>query len=444
MSRIFGTWIPEEAFQCSGKGLNSRHRVFNLKTTFYCFLSQVLDPGASCREVLEKLRCVRRKNKLTPPAKDTSAYCQARSRLPIGRLAMIHEHIRRQTQSSIDSDQLYQGREVKVVDGTGVSMPDTPENQNVYPQPNAQKAGCGFPVCGLVASFSLATGIMLDWVQGVVSNHDNRLFQGLLKTFQKKDIILADRAFCSYANPATLIQLGMDGVMRLNQKRKTDLRQGVRLGPKDRLIQWTKPKQRSKLYCPDQWGKLPPTLQIRLFEVQVHQKGFRTKKIFIATTLTDPKEHTTEALSRLYFKRWQVEVFFRDIKVTLAMDVLRCKTPQMVDKEILMHVIGYNLIRRMMKQAAQKYQVELHGISFKGSVDTFRQWRDALENCTHGTKKFKELLEQFFESIAEDLLLIRPDRSEPRCRKRRPKNYKIMTKPRREMEVETHRGKRKK
>jgi hypothetical protein len=373
------------------------------------------------------------------PDSGTSAYCQARSRLPLERLTEIHQVLADKLSARITSPELWLGRVVKVVDGTGVSMPDTTANQKDWPQPSTQQSGCGFPVVKLAACFCLASGALLHWVEGTLLEHEGRLFQKLLPVFRKGDIVLADRGFSSYANLATLLARGVDAVMRVHHFRKIDWRVGQRLGHRDRSMVWKKGQLQGKLWTAEQWVQLPEELTVRLVEIQVAMPGFRTQKLVLVTTLLDAQTYSAQALGQLYFRRWAVELFFRDIKTTLGLDVLRCQSPAMVRKEMVMHAIAYNLIRALMQDIAHCYQVSAQRLSFKGTVDALRHWRELFENAKGHSRTSRKLRRLFYQSIAQDQLLDRPERSEPRAVKRRPKNFRLLTKPRHQMIVERSR-----
>lgn len=432
LCEVFGSWLPANALSPADKGLNSRERLYPQSVTFWAFLSQVLNPLSSCREAVRKIQAW-----YAPQGKSadsgTSAYCQARSRLPLRSLRQVHEALAGKLSGRVTTPELWLGRCVKVVDGTGLSMPDTAANQKEWPQPSEQKPGCGFPVVKVVACFCLASGALLDWVEGTLKAHDCRLLLQLLSMFKKGDVVLADRGFSSYGSLASLFMRGVDAVMRLHQFRKLDWRAGKRLGKRDRLVTWKKGVLQGKLWTAQAWAALPDELTVRLVEIVVDVPGFRTHKIVLVTTLLDAQTYTVEELGRLYFRRWSVELFFRDIKQTLGMDVLRCKSPTLVRKEIVMHAIGYNLIRALMQDIAHSYQVAVQRISFKGTVDALRQWRELFETSKAGVRVGCRLKELFYRSIADDLLLERPERSEPRMRKRRPKNFPLLMRPRREI-----------
>jgi hypothetical protein len=439
LCEIFGMWLPAAMLAPAAKGLNSRQRTFPLHLTFWAFLSQVLSPGSSCREIVRKVQAWYALRDTSVPDSGTSAYCQARSRLPLPRLMELHQRLADKLSARIATPNLWLGRRVKVVDGTGLSMSDTAAHQKEWPQPSTQKPGCGFPVVKLVACFCLASGALLQWVEGTLKEHDCRLLQKLLAFFQKDDVVLADRGFSSYASLATLRARGVDAVMRVHHFRKLDWRAGRRLGSRDRLVTWKKGVLQGKLWTAEQWAQLPEELTVRLVEIQVAVPGFRTQTFVLVTTLLDAKTYNAEELGRLYFRRWAVELFFRDIKTTLGLDVLRCQTPAMVRKEIVMHAIAYNLIRALMQDVAHSYQVSVQRLSFKGTVDALRQWRELFENTRSEVRASDKLRRLFYQSIANDLLLDRPNRSEPRAVKRRPKNFRLLTQPRHEMIVERNR-----
>jgi hypothetical protein len=438
LCEIFGPWLPARLLAPTAKGTNSRQRTYPLPLTFWAFLSQVLSPGSSCREVVRKVQAWYAPQDRTPDS-GTSAYCQARRRLPLSCLTTLHRTLADKLSARVTTPELWLGRRVKVVDGTGVSMPDTAANQKAWPQPSTQKPGCGFPVVKLVACFCLASGALLQWVEGTLQEHDCRLLQKLLSFFKKGDVVLADRGFSSYASLATLLTHGVDAVMRVHHFRKLDWRAGKRLGLRDRLVTWSKSQRQGKLWTVARWAQLPEALTVRLVEIVVAVPGFRTRKLVLVTTLVDAQTYSAQALGQLYFRRWAVELFFRDIKTTLGLDVLRCQTPAMVRKEIVMHALSYNLIRALMQDIAHSYQVPVQGLSFKGTVDALRQWRELFENAGTQTRATCKLRKLFYQSLANDLLLERPERSEPRAVKRRPKNFRLLTKPRHEMIVERNR-----
>ena len=431
LGKLCAPWIPAQMLAPTETKANSRQRSYAQSVTFWAFLSQVLSPQTSCREMVRKVQLWHAARRRPRPASGTAAYCRARSRLPYETLRAIHAHTASALERDVSSAQRWCGRTVKVVDGTGVSMPDTPANQRAFPQPSNQKRGCGFPVAKIVACFSLASGALLHWAEGTLLTHECKLFRRLFAFFRPGDVVLADRAFCAFSDIAALARMQVDTVLRQHQARRCDWRKGKRLGPKDRLVLWHKPQQRPPGCSRTAWRRTPQTLTLRVLHVQIPVPGFRTQSLVLVTTLTDPLRYRASDLADLYLRRWAVELFFRDIKTTMGMDVLRCLTPEMVRKEIVMHAIAYNLVRALMQRAAALYHVPLHRLSFKGSVDTLRQWADTLNAAYDKPREQARLFDHILQILAEDIVPLRPHRSEPRVRKRRPKNYRLMTQPRR-------------
>lgn len=331
---------------------------------------------------------------------------------------------------------LWLGLRVGVVDGTTLSMPDTPANQALWPQPSTQKPGCGFPIIKLAAVFSLATGAIHALAYGSLHNAEHALLQSLWPVLQTFDLILGDRNFGSYVNFARLLALGIHGVFRLHQGRKMDWRKGKRLGQNDRLVTWQKPPKTS---CDDP-KNLPDFITLRVLKFTVAFPGFRTHKIILVTDLLDPILYPAARLADLYLARWGVELFLRQIKITLRMDILRCLTPHMIRRELHMHFIAYNAIRAIMLAAAETARTPVARISFKGSCDTLRQWIPTFLAAAGNKGIYRRLWRQLFIILARDSVLLRPGRSEPRAVKRRPKNYNHLTKPRHLMGNLPHRN----
>jgi hypothetical protein len=257
---------------------------------------------------------------------------------------------------------------------------------------------------------------------------------------ERGDVILADRGFCSYAALAQLGQRGIDSVMRLHQRRKVSFRQGRRLGENDRLVTWTKPAQRTDAWTQEEWHALPASLTLRLIRLHVRAAGFRTKSVVLVTTLIDADRYPADEIRALDARRWAVELHFHQIKILLGLDILRGKSPELIEKETLVHMIAYNLIRLLMQKAADTYQADLGRISFKGALDTVRHFAVIIHAARATPRKQDEFIDQMLALIAADSVPARPGRSEPRAKKRRAKNYHLLTKPRSKMHVPPHRN----
>jgi hypothetical protein len=432
---VFGDMLPECALKPAAQGPNSRQRLLPASVTFWAFVSQVLSPGSSCREVVRKVEAWWRWQHLrSASGVSASAYSQARRRLDLEALRMIRRHLSFQMERNVlESERWLGGRPVKIVDGTMLSMPDTAENQQLWPQSGEQKPGCGFPLMKLVGLFSLSSGALLEEATGNKHVHESRLFEQLWDRLNKGDVLLEDRGFCSYGAMAVLHQRGVDTVARLHQRRFVDMRQGKALGAGDRLITWHKPVQPPRGGDYEQWEAMPATLNVRVIRLTVEAKGFRTRTVHLVTTLTDPVAYPAGEIRRLYGERWNVELHFAQLKTTLSLDILRCQSPEMIRKELQIHLIAYNLVHSLMQRAGHIHHKPLDRISFKGSLDTVRQWAAVIHASSNQKRKQTELINRMLAIIAGDIVPARPNRSEPRAKKRRPKNYKLLTKPRKQM-----------
>jgi len=430
--------IPVHLLSATEEGCNSRERVFSVRRTFWSFLWQVMTPNTSCREVVRQVQARFSLEGREKVDEDDSAYCQARKRLPRQSL----ERILTATATAADQqsgDRRWFGRRVIVVDGTTSTLPDTVANQAKFPQSESQQVGCGFPLMKVVAFMSLASGAILDVATGSKRSSELGLFRHMWDRLKAGDILLADDGFSDYATLASLPLRRVDGLCRLQGRRHKDFRVGKKLGRYDRLTTWKKPYQRPRTMTAKQWAKVPERIELRLIRFAVTVPGFRTRQIDLVTTLLDHEAYPAAELAALFFRRWRVELCFRDIKVAMGMEALRCKTPEMAHKELFMFLIAHNLIRCLMGQAARIHHVELERISFKGSVDTVRQYSQALAQARN-RKQRSRLVEELSENLARDLLPDRPGRSEPRAVKRRPKPYPLLSKPRRLFKEIPHRS----
>ena len=445
LSELFGHFIvlPSPSQRQQNHRVNTfvRRRMFSVENTFWAFFSQILDSDGSCAAVVRKLQAHAATTNTPTPSSSNSAYCQARAKLDEQLLIDVLERTAQQLQAKGERYR-WQERRVVVVDGTGLSMPDTAENQLEWPQSARQKPGCGFPSARLCACFCLASGGLLSYRLGNKKSHELPLLQQQWSSFESGDVLLADKGFCSFYDIHHLQQRGVDSVVTLARRTPVKANQAIKvLDQNDLLVHWPRPVPSiNARYSKAEAAELPEQLTLRQVKVNIDVPGFRTQSYYLVTTLLDSKRYSAEDLAALYRQRWQVELFFRDLKATLDMDVLRCRAPAMVRKEILMHFIVYNAVRALMLRSAQKAQVPPHDISFKASVQAFRHWLPLLANQHYSIAKIRALINTLYHVIADALLCKRPNRSEPRCVKRRPKTFALMTKPRHEMIVYPHRG----
>ena len=408
-------------------------RIYSPLVTLWVFLGQVLSADHSCRAAVARLLAHRLSQGQSPCSAETGAYCQARKRLPEEFFSDVARQTGRSLEANVDAKWLWKSRRVYVYDGSSVSMPDTVENQRAYPQPDCQKPGLGFPLARIAAVFSLACGAVLDLrICRYAGKGQSEL--GMLRMlwdmFIPGDVMLADRLMCTWTEMVMLKQRGVECVCRLTSHRKADFRRGERLGKDDHIVKWPKPAKPRSIDR-ETYDALPEFLMIRECRVQVKQPGFRVRSLVVATTLLDADEFTKYDLAQLYRARWNAELDLRSLKETLQMDVLRCKTPELVRKELWTHILAYNLIRTIAAQAATKHGIEPRTISFKGAVQTLEAFQPVIAMRGANDVSFRKMLyEHLLDAIAMHRVADRPDRYEPRRRKRRPKPYDRLMKPR--------------
>ena len=442
IGEVFEKFIPSAILKPEPSGAMSRNRLFSKENTFWAFFSQVLDADGGCMEVIRKLQSYASIKGVTVPSSSTASYCTARKKLKEQMLSDILAHTADRLEQIPESGML-NNRRVIVVDGTGVSMPDTPQNQAVWPQLSSQKPGCGFPSARICACFSLESGALLSYAIGNKKNNELPLFRQQWNIFKQGDIFLGDKGFCSYFDIASLKQQDVDSVVTLARRAPGNTASCLKkLGPDDLLIIWKRPVYTVKMaYSQEEWAKLPEELILRQIKVTVNNPGFRTQSFYIITTLLDAVQYPASELAELYFKRWDVELFFRDIKTTMGMDILRCQTPEMIRKEIMMHFIAYNCVRRLMYEAAEEADIEVRVVSFKGSLQALRNWEPHLNQAKVSNAERFRLISDLYDAMTNSPIRQRPGRSEPRCLKRRPKPYQLLTAPRHEMKEIPHRSK---
>ena len=291
----------------------------------------------------------------------------------------------------------------------------------------------------ILGVFSLGTGIGRALALSARAVAERTLFHSVWGHFTPGDIALADTGVCSYADYVLLERKGVDSVMLNHQRRTKGLRELKKLGKNDRLVEWFKGKQRPNWLTKEQWEDLPETFTVREITVHVEVPGFRTTTLVIVTTLRDSNAYPADEIAALYRRRWAIELYLRDLKISMGVDVLRCKTPDMVEKELGMHGIAYNLVRALMREAAQEHGPPLERISFKGTCDAIRNWAPVIAQAR--CQRRKAVLSARLRAIARNLVPHRPNRTEPRAKKRRPKNYQRLTEPRHTFKESPHRGK---
>jgi hypothetical protein len=419
-------------------------RIYSPLVTLWVFLGQVLSADHSCRGAVARLIAHRISLGQRPCSAKTGAYCQARKRLPEKFYSTVACQTGRTLEAGVDQNWLWKNRHVYMFDGSTVSMPDTPANQNAYPQLYNQLPGVGFPIARIAAVISLSCGAVLDLAicryagkgQGEIS-----LLRRMWDLFREGDVLLTDCLMCTWTELVMLQQRGVDSVTRLNRATRTaDFRRGKRLGKDDHVVRWRKPR-RPRSIDRETYDSLPEFLTVRELRVRVEQPGFRTKTLVVATTLLDPEEVAKSDVADLYRARWNNELDLRSIKITLQMDILRRKTPELVRKEIWTHILAYNLIRTIIAQAATKHGIDPRSISFKGAIQTLEAFQPLIAIQGQHDSAFRmNLYQQLLDVIVVHRVADRPDRFEPRKRKRRPKKYDKLIKSRQETKMDMLKG----
>lgn len=411
--------------------------VYTPAVTLWAFLSQVLykDEQRSCVAAVTRVAVLLVALGKKPCSGNTGAYCRARAKLSEKVIERLTVDVASGCERQVPENWLWHGRHVQMVDGTTASMPDTPENQAEYPQQAAQEKGLGFPIVRLVVLLSLATGMLRGMAMGPYAGKETgelALLRELLAHFEVGDILLADRYYCSYFMVALLMELGVDFVVRLHQRRRADFRRGRRLGRGDHVVEWQRP-QRPEWMDRATYDRMPKSIEVREVQVHVDQPGFRVESLVVVTTLVDAKTYSREEIAALYRQRWLAELDIRAIKITLGMDVLRCKTPEMVRREMWMCLLAHNLIRRTILQAARASGVGPRQLSFSAAMQAVAaSWIVAVLNDSVTAT----LIEACLTNLAGHQVGNRPDRIEPRAVKRRPKPHRLLIKPRAQARAE--------
>lgn len=400
---------------------DSRHRLYPPLVTLGLFVEQAINSDQACQDAVGRALSQRTALGLSPSSLNTGPYCKARQRLPLSLIEAVAREVATATQVTEAAHWRWRGREIKLIDGTTVSMPDTAANQKIFPQNHEQRPGLGFPLARIVGIIALSSGCVSRWTVSACEGqgtHEQRHLWQLLDGFKPDDVAIADRAYCSYFLLAAMRQRGIDAVIREHQRRKSERARVVSLGPNDCLLTWDKPK-RPTWMDEATYTSMPDQLTVR----QVRDRDWR-----IITTLTDPAAVSAAEVAWLYRQRWQIELDFRSIKCVMQMDILRCKTPQMVQKEIAAHLLGYNLIRAAIAQSAADANRLPRQLSFAAAR---RAVATLQEKMRHDPKAdFLAARTTLLGRIAYWRIPYRPNRLEPRAVKRRPRRHSLLTVPR--------------
>jgi len=407
-----------------------RQRLYTPLVTLWIFLYQVLSPDQSCRAAVARLLAALGAGGMDGINAQTDPYCKARQRLPENLVADLARQSGAELHRQVPAVGLLGGRPIKIADGTTVSMPDTPANQTAYPQQRSQPPGLGFPIIRLVGLICLSCGAVLDVAMAPYHGKqtgETALLRQLFGSLRVGDVLLLDACYAHYWMIVLLQERGVDVVCHHDGRHQVDFRSGISLGRQDHVVEWRKP-QRPEWMSRERYEVMPETLSLREARVEIAQKGFRLRWLLLLTTLLDRQQYPKEDLAAVYRARWQAELDLRSIKQVMQMDVLRCKSPAMVRKEIWMHLLAYNLVRKLMAQAAATANISPRQVSFKGTLQTLLAF--AASGRFNTARHWRQLYPMILQAVASHRVGDRPDRVEPRAVKRRSKKLVYLMVPR--------------
>ena len=420
------------------EALFGQEDLFSTQIVLWAFLAQTLrdGKGVACASAVADIATYVLQIGQRPPSGDTGDYCRARAKLKLAALQRLAREVAGQLEDRAETAWLWKGLHAKLVDGFTFTMPDTPENQAAFPQPRVQRPGLGFPLARACVVLSLATAAVCDLAVGPYEGKqtgETALLRQLLATFQPDEVVVFDRYFCSFMMLALLSQRGVHVCARLHHCRRTDFRRGRRLGPGDHLITWTRP-QRPSWMTPEQYAQMPETLTLREVQFDVTVPGCRVETLTVVTTLTDPTVYSREDIAALYGFRWNAELDIRQIKQTLHLDHVRCKTPEMVRRELWVTLLAYNLSRRVIATAAAVHHKPPRHLGFTRACQSIlASW---MVLATGACREAHTLYTTMLAHIAANAVADRPGRIEPRVLKCPRERYPRMKRPRAQLQAE--------
>ena len=433
-ARVLSAEDIQQAF-AQGNALFAQEDIYSTQVVLWAFLAQVLrdGKGAACASAVADIALYTQQSGKVVPSGDTGDYCRARAKLDPRALRRLVAQTARDLEAQAKDAWLWHGRHCKLVDGFTFTLPDTPANQKAFPQMKSQKPGVGFPIARACAVLSLATGAIHDLGVGPYQGKEtgeSALLREIMDCLDKGDVAVLDRFFCSFMVLAAMKLRGVDVCTRLHQARHSDFRRGKRLGDHDHRVTWTRP-QCPAWMPPETYARIPRTMTLRELRFNVVAPGRRTETITVITTLTDPAAYPKEDLAALYGYRWNAELDIRQIKQTLRLDHVRCKSPEMVERELWTTLLAHNLIRKVIATAATLHHKQPRGLGFTLACQTMlSSW---MLLATGACRDAKELWDSALKRIADNEVANRPGRIEPRVLKRRRHRYPLMTRSRQKL-----------
>jgi hypothetical protein len=424
LERHFSCCLPDTLFPKAVEKANSRDRLYTKPLTFWSFLWQSLNPQTSCREVVRQIQalCVLLGRKSV--SGDDGVYCKARARLSAPALLNALHASAQAAQARAAKTTFLESRRVLAVDGAVITLDDTKANRKSYPRVRNGAQNVGFPQMRVVVLFCLASGAILARLCGNKRASESRLFHQLMGHLKAGDIVIADQGFGNYIMVSLLLQLGVDFIARSSRHIPFSKTKGK--GTKDQRVVWKRGPNASAILSAKEWRLLPKEQTLRAVAGRIVQKGFRVRKMVLVTTLLDTQKYPAEDILKAYLRRWRLEMCLDDLKTTLNIEQLRCKTPAMVERELLVALIGHNLVRWLMAEVARRHEVNMERVSFKGALDALRQFTQAMSQA-RSAKRRGELWDQMLQTLAQDLVPERPGRREPRAVKRQHRKYPALS-----------------
>jgi len=423
---------------CEEDALFGQADIFSTEIVLWAFLAQTLrdGKGVACSAAVADIAAYLLQTGQRPPSGDTGDYCRARAKLNPAALRRLVRESSRQLEGDVAPSWLWKGLHAKLVDGFTFTMPDTPENQKAFPQLHSQSPGVGFPIARVCSVMSLATACVCDVAIGPYEGKEtgeNALLRGMLETFEENDLVVFDRYYGSFMMLALLSLRGIHVCTRLHQRRDSDFRRGRRLGPGDHLITWTRPA-RPAWMSQQQYDRIPETLTLRELKFDVTVPGRRVETLVVVTTLTDPEAYSKEEIAELYGFRWNVELDILQIKQTLHLDHVRCKSPEMVRRELWVTLLAYNLIRKVIATSAAVHEKQPRQLGFTLACQSIlASWMLlSTGSCRDARATYNTMLAYMAANEVAD----RPGRIEPRVLKRRRHRYPLMRRPREQLRAQ--------
>ena len=409
-----------------------RKRLYGNIPIFWAWLAQILEQNSSCSRGLGLIQSWYQALNLPAPTGDTSAYCKARKKLSLDFLKAVFDRVNTRLDALVTDADRWHGFTLKAIDGSSVQLMDTAKNQEIYPQHTSQKPGCGFPTMGVAGLVNLSSGGWINFIPHSWNVGDAKMANQCLSYLNEDDLLLADRAYCSFELIAKITIQGNSNVLfRLHQRRHEhlDWDEGEKINDYERIVTWTKPTNQPKgsELTKEEWKALPKTIKVRLIKALFEARDGTMKELVVVTNLLDHTKYDGFELLDLYARRWDIEVQFRDVKTTMKMEFFAVKTPEMAHKTLYVMMIAYNLLRYLMKKAAVEAEKPAYHMSFKATMDLVTSSHERFREVASTPRKKQEKYDELITTLATKTLCIRPFRLEPRAIKRRPKNFQLLT-----------------